>query len=82
MSDLEKRIKELEIENEKMRLDIHALQVAIVTISTVINDGIVKVPELMSSEVESSLKFNAEFHHDEDYFHELKTQAIHLLGKK
>ncbi|MPU29111.1 hypothetical protein FVB13_07980 [Escherichia coli] len=82
MSDFENRIKELEAENDQLRFDIHALKVAVITISTVVNEGVGKTPGLMADTVESSLEFDSESEFDEEYFNKLKKEVVQLLGKK
>ncbi|EEE1295436.1 hypothetical protein CB343_005067 [Salmonella enterica subsp. diarizonae] len=81
MSDLENRIKELEAENEELRLDVHALKVAVVTISNVVNEAIGKSKGLMAETVESSLVYDPNLQDSEEYFNKLKTKTVRLLGK-
>ncbi|MEB8212236.1 hypothetical protein NGI10_03725 [Raoultella ornithinolytica] len=81
MSDLESRIKELEEENEHLRLDVHALQVAVVTISAVVNEAVGKSKGLMAETVENSLSYDSNLDQSEEYFNKLKTKVIELLGK-
>lgn len=81
MSDLENRIRELEAENEDLRLNVHALKVAVVTISCVVNEVVGKSKGAMADTLESSLKFDPAFEQDEEYFNKLKLKTIQLLGK-
>ncbi|HDR2404868.1 TPA: hypothetical protein QCH84_001221 [Enterobacter asburiae] len=81
MSDLENRIKELEDENDKLRLDIHALKVAVVTISCVVNEAVGNSKGLMAETVEDSLNYDPDLEHSEEYFNKLKSEVIQLLGK-
>ncbi|MGY9176224.1 hypothetical protein [Citrobacter freundii] len=81
MSDLENRIKELEAENEELRLDVHALKVAVVTISNVVNEVIGKSKGLMAETVEGSLVYDPNLQDSEEYFNKLKAKTVQLLGK-
>ncbi|MCW9444917.1 hypothetical protein [Klebsiella oxytoca] len=81
MSDLENRIKELEDENDKLRLDIHALKVAVITISCVVNEAVGKSKGLMAETIEDSLKYDPDLEHNEEYFNKLKGKVVQLLGK-
>ncbi|ABP59482.1 hypothetical protein Ent638_0797 [Enterobacter sp. 638] len=82
MSELESRINELETENEKLKLEIQALQVAVVTISSVVNEAVGKSAGLMGNTIEESLIFDEDLDQDEDRFNKMKSKIVHLLGKK
>lgn len=82
MNDLERRIKELEDENAKLKFDIHALKVAVATISYVVNEAIGKSKGFMAETIEDSLKYDPDLGHSQEYFNKLKGEVIQLLGKE
>ncbi|KLQ04112.1 hypothetical protein ABF77_11120 [Enterobacter roggenkampii] len=82
MSELESRVNELETENEQLKLEIQALRIAVVTISSVVNEAIGKTPGLMGNTIEESLIFDEDLDQDEERFNKMKSKLVHLLGKK
>lgn len=58
MSELESRVNELETENEELKLEIQALRIAVVTISSVVNEAVGKTAGLMGNTIEESLIFD------------------------
>lgn len=82
MSELESRVNKLETENEELKLEIHALRVAVVTISSVVNEAVGKSAGLMGNTIEESLIFDKDLDQDEERFNKMKSKIVHLLGKK
>lgn len=82
MSELEKRVIELETEKEELKLEIQALRIAVVTMSAVVNDGIGKSAGLMGNTVDESMIFDEDIHENEEWFNKLKSKVVYLLGKE